>query len=638
MRNYVKIIFVIIHFFVLHNLNAQQWGDYTLYSVTGSSNAFLVDTNGTTYHTWTFTSNAKTGYSTYMIPGGTLVRTVQNTGNVLSGGGITGRVQKVDYNGNVTWDFTYSTSTYCLHHDICPLPNGNVLMISYDVKTAAEATQAGCSQNIVIWSEKIIEVQPTGATTGSIVWEWKFWDHLCQNYNSSKDNYVSSIVQNPQLMNINYSTSKDWIHMNGIDYNSTLDHIAISSHNMNEIYIIDHSTSTTQAASHSGGNSGKGGDFLYRWGNPAAYGATGTKIFNVVHDAHWIPYNCPKGGYLGAFNNKGGTGNKSCIDFFQPPLNGYNYNITLGSAYTPSTYAWRHIYSGSASQDMGNSQHLPNGNILVCIAMSGYIYEIDSNQNVLWSKSAGGTVAQAFRYTKDYLLGTLSVTASSSKLNACVGDTIQLFATPSTSGNYTYNWSSIPAGFISSIQNPYVTPTTNTSYNVSVSDGINSTSSTVNVVVNSLPSTPSITQNGESLVSSLATSYQWYNNNILIQGATNQSFTPTQSGNYQVKITNASGCTSMSLIFYFNYTGINNFENKSGITIYPNPTNGKLFIDNQNKYETCKIIMFDTFGKKVIEKNNITMLDISDLNTGIYFINIYANGIKMYSQKVNLVK
>lgn len=638
MRNYVKIIFVIILFFVLHNLNAQQWGDYTLYSVTGSSSAFLVDTNGTTYHSWTFTSNAKTGYSTYMIPGGTLVRTVQNTSNVLSGGGITGRVQKVDYNGNVTWDFTYSTSTYCLHHDICPLPNGNVLMISYDVKTAAEATQAGCSQNIVIWSEKIIEVQPTGATTGSIVWEWKLWDHLCQNYNSSKDNYISSIVQNPQLMNINYSTSKDWIHMNGIDYNSTLDQIAISSHNMNEIYIIDHSTTTTQAASHSGGNSGKGGDFLFRWGNPAAYGATGTKIFNVVHDAHWIPYNCPKGGYLGAFNNKGGTGNKSCIDFFQPPLNGYNYNITLGSAYTPSTYAWRHIYSGSASQDMGNSQHLPNGNILVCIAMSGYIYEIDSNQNVLWSKSAGGTVAQAFRYTKDYLLGTLSVTASASKLNACVGDTIQLFATPSTSGNYTYSWSSIPTGFISSIQNPYVTPTTNTSYNVSVSDGINSTSSIVNVVVNSLLSTPSITQNGESLVSSSATSYQWYNNNILIQGATSQSYTPIQSGNYQVKIINASGCSSMSSIFYFNYTGINNFENKSGLIIYPNPTNGKLFIDNQNKYETYKIIMFDTFGKKVIEKNNITMLDISDLNTGIYFINLYINNIKMYSQKVNLVK
>lgn len=66
--------------------------------------------------------------------------------------------------------------------------------------------------------------------------------------------------------------------MNGIDYNPVLDQIALSTHNLNEWYIIDHSTTTAEAATSSGGNSGKGGDLLYRWGNPAAYQATKEKF------------------------------------------------------------------------------------------------------------------------------------------------------------------------------------------------------------------------------------------------------------------------------------------------------------------------------------------------------------------------
>lgn len=95
--------------------------------------------------------------------------------------------------------------------------------------------------------------------------------------NPSAANYQTSIVNHPELLNINYLTQKDWLHCNGVDYNPILDQVVISSHNTNEWYVIDHSTTTAQAASHSGGNSGKGGDFLYRWGNPAAYQATGTK-------------------------------------------------------------------------------------------------------------------------------------------------------------------------------------------------------------------------------------------------------------------------------------------------------------------------------------------------------------------------
>jgi hypothetical protein len=456
----------------------QQWGEYTLYAIKDGTTAYLIDTNNTTYHSWSFSSNRKTGYSTYMMPGGTLVRTIARQGNLLNGGGITGEVQKVNWNGTEIWDYVHSSATYCLHHDICPLTNGNVLMISYEVKTPAQVTQAGCSQNITIWSEKIIEVQPTGATTGAIVWEWHVWDHLCQNFNPAKDNYVTSILQHPELININYNTSQDWMHMNGIDYNEELDQITFSSHFLNELYVIDHSTTTAQAAGHTGGNSGKGGDILYRWGNPAAYQASGTNVFHVVHDSHWIPNDCPNAGYLVGFNNNGISMSQSSVDLISPPYNGYNYSITLGQSFLPTTYNWRHSCNGHTNSE-GMSQQLPNGNLIVCISQSGYFYEINPSGSIIWSKSVSGMVTNARRYSACYVNGTI-------------------------------------------------------------------------------PATPTITQIGDSLISSAASTYQWYHNSSIIQGATNQVYMPPQNGMYHVRVANASGCES-ELSEEFNFISPWNF-------------------------------------------------------------------------------
>ena len=377
-------------------LNAQQWGTSTLYATSGGTTANLCDTNGTVTKTWTFASTAKTGYSSYLMPGGTLWRTVSSSGT-LTGGGMTGRVQKVDWAGTVLWDYTYTSSTYHLHHDICPLPNGNVLLISYDVKTAADVSAAGGTFSGALWSEKVMEVKPTGATTGEVVWEWKLWDHLVQNVNASGANYQSSIVNNPQLMNINYKTSKDWVHMNGIDYNPILDQIVVSSNVLSEWWVIDHSTTTAEAASHTGGKGGRGGDLLYRWGNPANHGATGTAVLNVTHDSHWIPEGVPNAGRLVGFNNKGVSSSKSAVDQITPPINGYTY--TIG---TPTTYQERHACEGYTS-NMGNSQQLPNGNMLVCLATQGKIYEVNPSGTNIWEKTITGSVPQAFRYDDCYI-------------------------------------------------------------------------------------------------------------------------------------------------------------------------------------------------------------------------------------------
>ncbi len=385
-------------FLFSQTVKAQQWGDYTLYSVMNATSTYLLDTNGNVAKTWTHASTAKSGYSCYLMPGGYLWRVVAKSGNSFTGGPISGQVQKVDWNGNILWDFVYSTTDYCTHHDICPLPNGNVLLIAYERKTAAQVAAAGSTFTSEVWSEKVVEIKPTGATTGEVVWEWKVWDHILQDKDTAKANYQSSIINHPELLNVNYKIIKDWIHMNGIDYNPMLDQIAVSSHNLNEWYVIDHSTNIAEAASHTGGNSGKGGDFLYRWGNPAAYGATGTAVLNVTHDAHWIPEGVPNAGRLVGFNNKGVSSSKSSVDQIVTPVNGYTYNFTTGSAFEPSAYD-RHACNGYTS-NAGNSEQLPNGNMMVCIALSGYIYELDPAGNSIWSKTVSGAAQQAHRYNK----------------------------------------------------------------------------------------------------------------------------------------------------------------------------------------------------------------------------------------------
>ncbi|HRE57013.1 MAG TPA: aryl-sulfate sulfotransferase, partial [Candidatus Kapabacteria bacterium] len=126
---------------------------------------------------WTFNSGDRTGYSTYLLPGGTVLRTVVNSGNSFTGGPICGKVQKVSWDGTLLWNYTYSTANYCSHHDIHPMPNGNVLLIAYERRSASEASAMGSTKAIEMWPDKIVEVKPTGATTGEVVWEWKAWDH-----------------------------------------------------------------------------------------------------------------------------------------------------------------------------------------------------------------------------------------------------------------------------------------------------------------------------------------------------------------------------------------------------------------------------------------------------------------------------
>src|SRR2546428_12721347 len=80
-------------------------------------------------------------------------------------------------------------------------------MLGQEKKTAAEAIGAGRIPSSVDGTEvrpdSLVEIKPTGKTTGEVVWEWHLWDHLIQDFDKTKMNY-GNVAQHPELVNINY--------------------------------------------------------------------------------------------------------------------------------------------------------------------------------------------------------------------------------------------------------------------------------------------------------------------------------------------------------------------------------------------------------------------------------------------------
>lgn len=398
-RNNIYFALLII-FSACAALQAQPYPGYTLFGQFNSRNTYLMNLNNSIIKTWTHSKTG--GYTAYLLKDGSVIRTSVSSGSSINGGGAQGVLQRYDWNGNLIWEYTYSSNSYRQHHDIEPMPNGNVLIIAWEVKTAAQAIAAGYSGNRTLWPEHILEIQPVGTNGGNIVWKWHFWDHMIQDYDASKANYGNP-AQHPELLDINAGTpSTDWIHLNGISYNPELDQIVVSSHYLHEVYVIDHSTTTAEAAGHIGGRWGKGGDILYRWGNPANYRAAGTQVFKVVHNAYWIPKGLRGEGNIMAFNNRENLGNSIVTEITAPVDSAGHYIYTPGTAYGPANPTWSYTAPGFYSNHLGSNQRLPNGNTLMVESTTGFFTEADSLGNSVWTYNRGSEVVRALRYGFDY--------------------------------------------------------------------------------------------------------------------------------------------------------------------------------------------------------------------------------------------
>ena len=422
---------------------------YILFEPTQSTFTYLMDKEGNIVHTWKSELNSMISY---LLPNGNLLRLERSTNTpTFAAGGMAGTIKEYDWDGNVLWNYELANENELLHHDIEILPNGNILAISYEAITHEEAITGGRDPKTVtksgLWADKIIEIKPTKPNGGEIVWEWNTWDHLIQDFDSSKGNY-GVVSENPRKIDINIAGSKDHpeimseeqiegmkkqgglpanlnvdnqhaelTHANAVSYNAELDQIAISCKYFNEIYIIDHSTTTEEAKGSTGGKWGHGGDLLYRWGDSNNYRPdTGnSRILNMQHDIKFIPEGYPGAGELLVFNNDihnpdnklhslgeafsklkspdvvisvGDIGNYSAVHQFKPLVsdNG-EYIIPTDGPIGPAESTWTYLAPDKYSfysPFISGAQRLKNGNTLITEGAKGRSFEVTPEKEIVW--------------------------------------------------------------------------------------------------------------------------------------------------------------------------------------------------------------------------------------------------------------
>ncbi len=396
---------------------------YVMFAVPNSASMYLVNRKGEVVHEW------KGNYGVmgaYLNDDGSLYQNAYDPDfPVFAGGGESGRIQKISWDSKLVWDFEYANEQFHAHHDFTILPNGNILAIAWEAMPNREVIAAGRNPVLApkdgLWPDKIVEIQPEGKRGGKVVWEWHMKDHLIQDFDPKKANFGKP-ADHPELLDFNVGDSlpppisqdsvdillaqdrvrrnqtpdnrgSDVYHVNAVKYNSDRDQIVISSPNLCEIFIIDHSTTTQEAAGHAGGRWGKGGDFLYRWGNPKNYqrgDTTDQKLFHQ-HDSRWIEKGKPGAGNLIVFNNDvhyRDSMNYSAVYELVPPTDAKgNYVLEQGKAYGPEEPVWTYVAPDSVSFYSGfisGAHRMSNGNTFINEGAKARFFEVTKEGKIVW--------------------------------------------------------------------------------------------------------------------------------------------------------------------------------------------------------------------------------------------------------------
>ena len=413
---------------------------YTLFGAQGTT--YLLDMEGRVVHTW---------------PRGVNPRLLDN-GNLLdaTSGDISGfpGLKELDWSGNLIWSYTETRTNYFPHHDFLRIYNkklgtNTTLFIANKGISSNACIAAGCNPangaytNVTV--DAIVEVDASGA----VVWEWCFFDHGIQDFDSSKSNYVGvgkSISNYVGRLNLNLAgrpLTNNWLNCSSIDYNTNLDQIVITAQG-GEFYVIDHGN--TFLVGNPAGSialaASTNGDFLYRFGDPARYSqgsppsvelnwtksTTGNKQIGAVSQVQWIPTGVPGAGHFLVFNNGGdlfestpqsylfevnGYLNVSSNDtgaYVNPPAAGYNTWSAPGhdtdkEKKNMSRQIVSMFYSmanqGFFSHLGGSAQRLPNSNTLVCAATEGHIFEVTAAGEAVWEYINPVTSTGAVAYKRD---------------------------------------------------------------------------------------------------------------------------------------------------------------------------------------------------------------------------------------------
>lgn len=374
---------------------------YTLLAPLNSKSIHLVDAKGELAHTWN--TAYPPGGVTRLLPNGHLLRSAQLPDPPrFHGGGIAGRIEELDWDGNVVWSYELATQERILHHDFDVLPNGHLLCIAWEYHSPDEVRSRGRAAKFVheegLWSDVLLEIAPKQPNGGDVVWSWRSWDHLVQDVDPKAPHY-GVIADSPGRIDLNADhrylpaeetdedrakrealerqmrglgyvgggdpdaddakprraapakdgkdgdkrdgdhasdgkdspdaarsndakhagdgagappqvpagstpppakdgaapkkkspVEADWLHMNAVSYLPEHDLLLVSTPHLSELWVIDHSTTTAQAATESGGRWNHGGALLYRYGNAQNYGRgdASSRTLYYQHNPTWL--------------------------------------------------------------------------------------------------------------------------------------------------------------------------------------------------------------------------------------------------------------------------------------------------------------------------------------------------------------
>ncbi|TAL68442.1 MAG: T9SS type A sorting domain-containing protein [Bacteroidetes bacterium] len=263
-----------------------------------------------------------------------------------------------------------------------------------------------------------------------------------------------------------------------------------------------------------------------------------------------------------------------------------------------------------------------------------YDWSTGETTNFIWIKDEGTytvtvTDSSDCTYTSEpvniivHEIPGISVKVTNGTTTFCDGDSVTLQGNP----NFTFSswvWSDGQTGrnIVAKKSGSY-TVTGTTSY------GCKNTSAAVDVTVNPAPDKPTITKDGNTLMSSLAHRYQWYRNDTLIVLATNQYYLAKKDGKYSVKVFNELDCGTISDQLDV-ILGIDDESENNIVLIQPNPTQGYLnIIINDEPVSNCSIEITNIQGEKLFTINNIKInenylqtIDIHKFPTGVYFVKV----------------
>lgn len=371
---------------------------YVLAVENGGTKSYLLNKEGFKVHEWDFDTNL--GNDLELMNDGKLVGMFKVTDPDISFGGFGGMIRIINPDNSTQWEYNFASENYLAHHDVELLPNGNVLFIAWEKINQIQAQQQGIDTQVNIYPEMLIEVNPN---TNEIVWQWRSFDHIIQDRFPQTPNY-GSVSENPQLIDFNYNLmdNGDIMHANGIDYDEEKDVIYLSVNFYHEIWVIDHSTTTAEAATDSGGNYNKGGNLLYRFGNPEAYGNTsGQRLFYNNHFPNLLENNEPGEGNLLVYMN-GNDVNQSVIyeldipDNFSLQANMNNEPVIVWS------FTDTDLYFGRIS----GAVRLQNGNTLITEGDYGF-WEVTTDGQIVWKYN--GSVDSNFWRSYGYLKNSSAV-------------------------------------------------------------------------------------------------------------------------------------------------------------------------------------------------------------------------------------